>query len=133
MPQFLKKKELSTLTGLSSETIRYYESIGILTPPKRGINGYRLFTNKSLHELNFIKVCRSLGFSVHEIKQLRNLQDHPQKSCHDADSLVTEHLEKIEIKINQLQEIKQTLLALKNCPNNQVDQCKVLTFLTEEE
>ncbi|QLB12806.1 DNA-binding transcriptional MerR regulator [Bisgaardia hudsonensis] len=133
MKQFLRKKELSTLTGLSPETIRYYESISILTPPKRGANGYRLFTNKSLQELNFIKVCRSLGFSIQEIKQLRNLQNQPQNSCHDADNLVAKHLKNVELKINQLQEIKQTLLTLENCSNNQVHQCKVLTYLTKEE
>ncbi|WP_301098818.1 MerR family DNA-binding protein [Otariodibacter sp.] len=132
MTQFFRKKELSTLTGLLPETIRYYESKGILTPPQRATNGYRLFTHKNLQELHFIKVCRSLGFSIQEIKQLQDLKNHPQKSCHDADSLVAKHLENVELKITQLQEIKQTLLALKNCSNNQVRQCKVLTYLTEE-
>lgn len=131
--QTFSKTALCKALGLNPETLRYYEKIGLLTAPKRSANGYRLFTEQNRQELNFIKTCRSLGFSLDEIKQLKALQQNPENSCHNADDLVELHLALVEQKIQQLIEIKQSLQALTGCQMQQIEQCKVIRTLTNTE
>lgn len=131
--QTFSKTALCKALGLNPETLRYYEKIGLLTAPKRSANGYRIFTEQNRQELNFIKTCRSLGFSLDEIKQLKALQQNPENSCHNADDLVEQHLALVEQKIQQLIEIKQSLQALTGCQRQQIEQCKVIRTLTNTE
>lgn len=131
--QTFSKTALCKALGLNPETLRYYEKIGLLTAPKRSANGYRLFTEQNRQELNFIKTCRSLGFSLDEIKQLKALQQNPENSCHNVDDLVEQHLALVEQKIQQLIEIKQSLQALTGCQRQQIEQCKVIRTLTNTE
>lgn len=131
--QTFSKNALCKALGLNPETLRYYEKIGLLTAPKRSANGYRLFTEQNRQELNFIKTCRSLGFSLDEIKQLKALQQNPENSCHNVDDLVEQHLALVEQKIQQLIEIKRSLQALTGCQMQQIEQCKVIRTLTNTE
>lgn len=131
--QTFSKNALCKVLGLNPETLRYYEKIGLLTAPKRSANGYRLFTEQNRQELNFIKTCRSLGFSLDEIKQLKALQQNPENSCHNVDDLVEQHLALVEQKIQQLIEIKQSLQALTGCQRQQIEQCKVIRTLMNAE
>lgn len=50
----MRIQEFADLTGLSTKTIRYYESIGILSPPQRAPNGYREYTEKDLARARFV-------------------------------------------------------------------------------
>ncbi|MBF0786056.1 MerR family transcriptional regulator [Muribacter muris] len=129
MLTFFKKGQLSRITGIHLETIRYYEKIGLLTEPQRAENGYRLFTQAHINELNFIKTCRTLGFSIEEIRQLKALQNVEQSHC--ADAIVAQHIHTIEQKIQQLTEMKQRLLAISDCQPN--EKCKVMAFLKQAE
>lgn len=63
-------KSLSDETGVSSATIRYYETQGFLPAPSRQVNGYRSYTDDYVEKLNLIKICQSLGFKLEEIGQL---------------------------------------------------------------
>ena len=76
----MKISELSKSTHTNIETIRYYEKQGVLQPPKRLVNGYRYYDEESVEQLNFIKKCRTLGFSLENIKVLNrikfSMEDH---------------------------------------------------------
>lgn len=50
--------ELAHTTGVDVETIRYYEKAGLLPPPVRAPNGYRLYGRPQLERLVFIRHCR---------------------------------------------------------------------------
>ena len=63
----MKISEFEKVTGLSRDTLRYYEKIGLLSPPSRGLNGYREYGQVQLNELNFIKKGKEIGFSLSTI------------------------------------------------------------------
>ncbi|WP_373100914.1 MULTISPECIES: MerR family transcriptional regulator [Pasteurellaceae] len=126
----MRIKELSQQSGIHLETIRYYEKIGLLPAPRRAANGYRLYDQHSLNCLSFIKACRSLGFSIEEIKQLNALRNSPQQHC-VADEMIVAHLRQVEEKITQLTEIKGFLRQLVNQKAHRVAECRAISGLSE--
>lgn len=127
--KFLKISEVSQLSGVNLETIRYYEKIGAIAPPQRAANGYRMYDPHILVHLEFIKKCRSLGFSMNDIKQLDELRKSPNSDCRTADTLIAAHLLQIREKITQLQAMETALQALCDCKEKSIATCKVMQQL----
>ncbi|UNU73837.1 MerR family DNA-binding protein [Moraxella nasovis] len=128
MKNLLQVKTVSEQVGLSLESIRYYEKMGLISPI-RGENGYRLFNQEMTDTLKFIKNCRHVGFSVEEIKALQQMQSQPHNRCDNATELLTRHIARIDEQIAQLQHMKAHLTALQGCQENDVAHCKVITGL----
>ncbi|BFU60875.1 MULTISPECIES: MerR family transcriptional regulator [Rodentibacter] len=126
----MKINELSLRTGVNLETIRYYEKQGILPEPKRAANGYRYYDEESVAQLNFVKNCRALGFSLEDIRQLNQLKfgmaDHYQADC-----LVLNQLAQVEDKIARLLEIKTFLQSIVIKEEHSESECKVIAGLVE--
>lgn len=124
----MKINDFAKQSGTHLETIRYYEKIGLLPEPQRAANGYRIYNEKSLLLLSFIKTCRSLGFSIDDIKQLQELKNQPTQYC-QADQMIIRHVASINEKINQLMSIKENLTSLINEREHRVDECRVISRL----
>ncbi len=131
MSRFYKTQELGRLTDTHIETIRYYEKTGLLPAPQRAANGYRLFDDKAVNTLKFIKAARAIGFSVDDIRQLLQLQQNPKGDCAGADEIAEKHLAETEAKIAQLLEVKKFLEEVKWCGRHEAAECKVLNRLSE--
>ena len=126
----MKIHEISKLSGINLETIHYYEKTGLLPEPQRGSNGYRYYDQASLSLLKFIKSCRSLGFSLEDIKQLIQLRHKPTEHYH-ADQIILKQLEQVEQKIQQLLEIQTFLKQLSCQEEHNEDECKAISGLEE--
>lgn len=105
--------ELAARTGNTPQTIRYYESIGLLPPPVRASNNYRQYGANHEARLDFIRHCRNLDISIEEIRTLlAALESGSLEDAADAHRLIGLHLVEIEERIADLQELKEHLLAL---------------------
>ncbi len=67
--------ELARRVGASTDTIRYYERLGLLGAPARTESGYRCYGETELGRLQFIRHAKRLGFSLDEIRGLLGLAD----------------------------------------------------------
>ena len=65
--EYYKIGEIANLYGIGTDSLRYYEEIGILKP-KRDDNGYRMYNIGDIRTLNILRELRSIGFSMGEIK-----------------------------------------------------------------
>ncbi len=61
---------VSALSGVSVDTIRFYERRGLTAKPRRNASGYRIFSQEMLARICFIKWSRDLGFSLQEVAEL---------------------------------------------------------------
>ncbi|TFC01519.1 MerR family transcriptional regulator [Cryobacterium adonitolivorans] len=66
----LRISEVASRTGLASSAIRYYESVGLLSPAKRAANGYRMYTESDVERLLFVAGAKRLDLSLAEVKDL---------------------------------------------------------------
>jgi DNA-binding transcriptional MerR regulator len=66
----LRIAEVADRVGITTATIRYYERIGVLPPPDRADNGYRVYDHRTVERLEFIARAKQLGCSLEEITDL---------------------------------------------------------------
>ncbi|MGR3290571.1 MAG: Cu(I)-responsive transcriptional regulator [Paracoccaceae bacterium] len=100
--------------GLPAKTIRYYEDIGLVAPP-RDTNGYRVFRDSDVHKLAFLGRARSLGFSIEDCRALMNLYEDENRVSSEVKKIATQHLDRIEAKLAELTSMRDTLSHLVDC------------------
>ncbi|MBI3395243.1 MAG: Cu(I)-responsive transcriptional regulator [Spirochaetia bacterium] len=117
-------------SGISAKLIRHYESIGLISRALRRESGYRVYTESDVHILRFIKRARGLGFSLAEIKTLVNLWKNKSRASAQVKTLAMNHVQALETKIRELQEMAGTLKHLaKNCHGDGRPDCPILDDL----
>jgi Cu(I)-responsive transcriptional regulator len=120
-------------TGLSSKTIRYYESIDLIIAD-RLLNGYRTYTNAHIHKLRFVQRARGLGFSIDDCRALLSLYEDKKRASAEVKSIAQKHLEEIEAKINELQDLQETLSHLvEHCAGDHRPDCPIMDGLSGED
>lgn len=116
-------------TGLPSKTIRYYEDIGLIEPARDG-NGYRDFSDADCHKLAFIGRARSFGFSIDDCRTLLALYEDETRASADVKRLAQGHLDRIDARLAELQEMRRTLAALiHDCAGDNRPDCPILRDL----
>lgn len=105
--------ELGLATGVDTETIRYYERIGLLAPPARQPNGYRSYGGRHLERLAFIRHCRALDMPLADVRRLLDLLDRPQDDCGDVNRLIDEQLARVQARLRSMQALERQLEQLR--------------------
>ncbi|WP_330927137.1 Cu(I)-responsive transcriptional regulator [Candidatus Sororendozoicomonas aggregata] len=121
----------AALTGLTAKTIRYYESIQLITPAQRQDNGYRDYLPSHIEELNFISHARGLGFTLKECAELLSLYRNRRRKSHTVKKLTINKIAHIDNKIAQLTTIRDSLKQLAQCCHgDEMPVCPILDHLS---
>ena len=81
----MKIGQLSRILGVSTDTLRYYETHGLLNPSSRNASGYRLYDEANVKHMHFILRAKEVGFSLREIQELLNIKiDKHQHRCEEV-------------------------------------------------
>src|SRR3546814_20303706 len=104
--------KLAKATGTKVETIRYYESVGLLAPPARTKSNYRAYSAQHLARLSFIRRARALGFSIEQVQALLKLADQKDISCSAVDAIARDHLAAIDRKLRDLNTLRTEFISL---------------------
>src|SRR5882724_1394257 len=122
--------ELSRLTGVNIETIRYYEKIKMLRPPPRTEGGRRVYGSTETRVLAFIRRARELGFRLDDIRTLLALGAPTKASCADVRQIAAHHLDDIRAKIADLRKLERLLAnTIAQCSGTTAPDCPVLDIL----
>lgn len=105
--------EFAEKCGVNITTIRYYESVGLLSEPFKTNAGYRMFSEECINRIKFIKRMQGLGFTLAEIAKLLGVVDKDDERCNDMYNFVVEKIEEVQMKIEDLKRIEQMLFNLK--------------------
>jgi DNA-binding transcriptional MerR regulator len=108
----VKIGELARVTGTKSETIRYYERVGLLPRPGRTGGNYRDYGDEDRSRLSFIHEARQLGFDMAEVRSMLELADEPRPGSAGIKKIASAHLEKVEIKMHQLARLREILVSV---------------------
>ncbi|MFU0506341.1 Cu(I)-responsive transcriptional regulator [Pseudaminobacter sp. NGMCC 1.201702] len=117
-------------SGVSAKMIRYYEQTGLIPAADRTASGYRDYSDTDVHMLRFIRRSRDLGFSVAEIGDLLGLWRDETRQSAEVKRLAQGHIDELERKIADLQDMSHTLQMLVNaCHGDHRPHCPILQRL----
>jgi MerR family transcriptional regulator, copper efflux regulator len=126
--------ELAEQAGISTKAIRYYEQIGILTPPARTPSGYRSYDPSALGRLGFARAAQAVGLTLGEIRQIIAFRDNGQAPCAHVTDLLQRRTAELDARIAELQQLRGELRQLaqraatldpEQCPPERV--CHIIT------
>ena len=104
--------ELAAQADVTTKTIRYYESLGLLPPAERTTSGYRSYDSAALDRLRFVRDAQATGLSLTEIRSIVELKDHGERSCEHTRDLLHPHLDDLDRQIERLQDARSALVQL---------------------
>jgi Cu(I)-responsive transcriptional regulator len=107
--------EAAKASGVSAKMVRHYESVGLLPAAQRSEGGYRLYDEKDIAKLRFVRHSRDLGFSIEQIRELLALWSDRRRPSRQVKALAQAHLAEIEAKLAELQAMQATLQHLVQC------------------
>jgi len=91
------------MSGLSTQTIRYYESIDLLPEPGRTPAGYRDYSVNAAQRLRFIRDAQASGLTLAEVQALLSMKDAGVATCAHTQSFLDRHIADIDLQIERLQ------------------------------
>jgi MerR family mercuric resistance operon transcriptional regulator len=122
--------ELSRLTGVNIETIRYYERVKMLPKPSRTTGGRRIYDQTHTRVLAFIRRSRELGFSPDEVRALLRLGGPAKAPCRQVRDIALDRLNDIRAKIADLRKLERLLAkTIAQCTGTTEPECPVLDIL----
>lgn len=130
----ITRGELARRTGVNSETIRYFENIGILAAPDRTEGGHRIYDEGHVRTLGFIRRARNLGFTPEEVRTIVDLGGPGNARCAEVRDIASHHLEQVRAKIADLTEIERLLTrTIEDCSGRPVAECAIINMIENPE
>jgi MerR family copper efflux transcriptional regulator len=126
---------LSRETGVSADTLRYYEREGLLPRPRRSASGYREYGAEAVGRMHFILRAKELGFSLEEIAELLDLSSDAEYGVAGVKERASRRLAEIERQIAYLEGIRARLANLvAACPGcGPPENCPILSAMLAED
>ncbi len=126
--------ELARRTGVHIETIRYFERVGLLDAPGRTQGGHRVYADRHVRALGFIKRARELGFTPDEVRAILNLGGPGKACCDEVRDIAVHHLAEVRRKIADLEKLERLLAStVDRCSGGHVPECAVIDMLESAE
>jgi MerR family copper efflux transcriptional regulator len=102
---------LAKLSGVTPDTIRFYERSGLLPKPLRTASGYRVYDDAALNQVRFIRKAQTLGFSLDEIRRIMSFRGQGKETCRCVIAMAEATLDETETKLKELHQFKDKLTA----------------------
>ena len=99
----MKIAEVSEQTGISSDTLRYYERIGLIRPVNRNASGIRDYTDLDLRRVEFIKCMRKAGLPVEVLIEYVGLVQQGDKTIESRKEILKEQRELLAARMSEMQ------------------------------
>lgn len=102
-------RQVAELTGLTEDTIRFYERIELLPYADRKPNGHRIYSSDQVKGIIFLTRLRATGMTLEEIKGYRELTKQGNSTLAQRLTLLKQHNEVIQREISKLHETQKII------------------------
>jgi DNA-binding transcriptional MerR regulator len=128
-------KQAAERSGCTAPTIRYYESIGLLSPVRRTAAGRRVYGWPEVSRLLFIRRARDCGMGIPQVRKLLAATLRPAQSCAPSAALIEDHLRVLRERRAQLLQLEELLRGMldrcrSGCGISGEDPCSILDELS---
>lgn len=125
--------EAAKASGVSAKMIRYYEQIKLIPAAGRTMAGYRVYTDRDVQMLRFIRRARDLGFQVEAISELLALWNDRSRHSADVKRLAKDQIAGLRRRIAEMESMVATLDHLaQGCSGDDRPDCPILDDLESD-
>lgn len=121
-----KISDVSKETGLSADTLRYYEKAGLLKNVHRAPSGIRLYSDTDLSRLRFIQRAKTMNFTLDEISKLLQMRENPARVKKNVRQLTQKKLDEVEQHLKMLNTLRKELTLLVNLCTGSAEGCPII-------
>lgn len=125
----MNRKSIAEKFEISIETVRYYESVGLIKPKRDKFNGYRHYSEVEIIKIDMILRFKKFGFKLAEIKEFFNLLSMSRENMNDFSLFIDKKIYEIDNQIEGLKSIKNSLNSFKM--KEDVKSCEIYSKLLE--
>jgi DNA-binding transcriptional MerR regulator len=115
---------LATRAGVSADTVRYYERLGVLPQAPRDSSGYRRFPEHALHRVRVIQRALDAGFTLGELQRVLRVRDSGGAPCHVVFGIASRRLRELEERIDNLNRLREELQGMLNAWKRALDRAR---------
>jgi DNA-binding transcriptional MerR regulator len=94
--------QLARLCGVSTDTLRHYERVGVLARPRRTAAGYRQYPPEAEKRVRLVRRALALGFTLPELARILPVRDRGGAPCREVHRLAVSKLEQVERQLADL-------------------------------
>ncbi|HSM69056.1 MAG TPA: heavy metal-responsive transcriptional regulator, partial [Xanthomonadales bacterium] len=102
--------QVANATGVTVETLRFYEKKRLLDPPGRTPAGYRQYPPETVKRVLFIQRAKEVGFTLKDVTELLSLREQPGTTCSDIRLRASQKVEEVNRKLADLEHIRAALV-----------------------
>ncbi len=125
--------DVSKLLAISADTLRYYEKIGLLPAINRTESGIRVYLERDLSRLRFIRRAQKMRFKLREIAELLKMREDPQHARDEIRLLTRSKLSEVEEHLEDLLFLRNELQLLLNLCTASEDGCPIIEGIDEDD
>lgn len=118
--------QITEMLGLSPDTLRYYEKLGLLPGVVRTASGIRSYSECDISRLRFIQRAQQMNFSLKEIGGLLKMREDPQGARDEVRQLTANKLVEIEARLADLDTLRKELRLLLNLCRTSENGCPII-------
>lgn len=105
----MNSKDVAKMFGITVDTIRYYERVGVIPPIEREENGYRIYTKRTLNWIFLAKSLRNAGLSVESLIEFASLSQMKGNRRYAQKQILKDQLQEIDEKIDEINKTRELL------------------------
>ena len=113
--------------GLTVKTVRYYDTIDMVSPYQNPQTGYREYSERDVAKLQFVGSARRFNFSIKECRELLSLYEDENRSSESVKALTIQKISDIEDRLAELTRLRDKLAYLAStCHGDSRPDCPIL-------
>jgi MerR family copper efflux transcriptional regulator len=105
----LRPGEVARLSGVSTDTLRHYERVGVLPRSQRTEKGYRVYSPSTLDRVRLVRHALRAGFTLSELRRILAQRDRGKAPCLTVRALAREKLQALEVQIREMHALRKVL------------------------
>jgi DNA-binding transcriptional MerR regulator len=130
--QSYKISNITELTNLSADTLRYYEKIGLLKKVSRASSGVRSYSDQDLSRIRFIQRAKTMNFTLDEIAKLLQMRENPGRAKKSVRQLTQDKLIEVEQHLKTLSTLQKELTLLINLCTGSKHGCPIIEDINQK-
>jgi DNA-binding transcriptional MerR regulator len=108
---FLRSSELAKLAGVSTDTLRHYERVGVLPQARRSTNGYREYGRDTVEHVSVVRNALTVGFTLNELARVFKMRRRGGAPCREVRDLAADKLAHVEVLLRDITAVRDRLRA----------------------